>query len=253
MRGLKGRSFRPTLPEAYRQKFRALRKTAEHRHLELARAKREAFVAWCRTDYCWRRLQPKESAKAVMATHRIPELDIVTVGCVSPSLGDGNHHLTIGEEIEPNAGYKAFVSKRSITGSGVTSPVNILRDSGNFKPLDKWQSFKAIFGGIRTYTWTPARSHVHHLIHYKYSEVFRDSPGWTTEVVHDIDVGGAVPIKQSPYRIHPQQVTIIQREIDAMLSMGLIRPGKIVPAIDVGGDDNRGRGGNANRSWLHVA
>ncbi|MPC36811.1 hypothetical protein E2C01_030278 [Portunus trituberculatus] len=30
---------------------------------------------------------------------------------------------------------------------------------GNFKPLDKWQSFKAVCGGIQTYAWTSARSH----------------------------------------------------------------------------------------------
>ena len=33
------------VPEAYRQKFRALRKNPEQSHLELARAKREAFVS----------------------------------------------------------------------------------------------------------------------------------------------------------------------------------------------------------------
>ena len=37
------------VPEAYRQKFRALRKNPEQSHLELARAKREAFVSWCRS------------------------------------------------------------------------------------------------------------------------------------------------------------------------------------------------------------
>ncbi|MPC83204.1 Delta and Notch-like epidermal growth factor-related receptor [Portunus trituberculatus] len=36
----------------------------------------------------------------------------------------------------------------------------------NFKPLDKWQSFKAVRGGIKTYAWTSARSHVYLLIHY---------------------------------------------------------------------------------------
>ena len=58
----------------------------------------------------------------------------------------------------------------------------------------------------------------------QFSEVIKDSPGRTTKVVHDIDVGGAMPIKQSPYRVHPRQVPIIQKEIDAMLRMGLIRP-----------------------------
>ena len=58
----------------------------------------------------------------------------------------------------------------------------------------------------------------------QFPEVIKDSPGRTTKVVHDIDVGGATPIKQLPYRVHPRQVPIIQKEIDAMLRMGLIRP-----------------------------
>ncbi|MPC28461.1 hypothetical protein E2C01_021667 [Portunus trituberculatus] len=33
----------------------------------------------------------------------------------------------------------------------------------NFKPLGKWHNFKAVCGGIRTYVWTSARSHAHHL------------------------------------------------------------------------------------------
>ena len=37
----------------------------------------------------------------------------------------------------------------------------------------------------------------------QYSSIFKDSPGWTTEVVHDIDVGEAAPIKQLLYRVHP--------------------------------------------------
>ncbi|MPC77222.1 hypothetical protein E2C01_071670 [Portunus trituberculatus] len=40
------------------------------------------------------------------------------------------------------------------------------RHVGNFKPLDKWQSFKTASGGIRTYIWSSTRSHAHHLIHY---------------------------------------------------------------------------------------
>ena len=60
----------------------------------------------------------------------------------------------------------------------------------------------------------------------QYPSVCRDSPGRTTKVVHDIDGGDAAPIKQSPYRVHPRQVPIIQGEIDAMLRMGLIRKGK---------------------------
>ena len=60
----------------------------------------------------------------------------------------------------------------------------------------------------------------------QYSSVFRDSPGRTTEVVHDIDVGDAAPIKKSPYRVHPRQVPIIQGKIEAQMRMNLRHPGE---------------------------
>ncbi|XP_076043861.1 uncharacterized protein LOC143026954 [Oratosquilla oratoria] len=59
----------------------------------------------------------------------------------------------------------------------------------------------------------------------KYPNVFKDRPGLATSVVHDIDVCNASPVKQSPYRVHPHKAPLIQKEIDAMLQMGLIRPG----------------------------
>ncbi|MPC75270.1 hypothetical protein E2C01_069655 [Portunus trituberculatus] len=33
--------------------------------------------------------------------------------------------------------------------------------------------FEAVRGGIRTYAWTSARSHAHHLIHYATASVLR--------------------------------------------------------------------------------
>ncbi|KAG0718479.1 hypothetical protein GWK47_000795 [Chionoecetes opilio] len=58
-----------------------------------------------------------------------------------------------------------------------------------------------------------------------YPQVFGDKPGRTSIVVHDIEVGDAAPIKQSPYRVHPRRASLIEKEIDSMLEMGLIRPG----------------------------
>ena len=74
------------------------------------------------------------SQRKVMATQRISGLETVTVGCVSPSLGGRNHH-PIDKESQPEAGYHAFLSKGAITGSGLTRPVYILRDSGALQSL----------------------------------------------------------------------------------------------------------------------
>ncbi|XP_076038313.1 uncharacterized protein LOC143023610 [Oratosquilla oratoria] len=56
----------------------------------------------------------------------------------------------------------------------------------------------------------------------KYQEVFRDTPGKTDLILHDVDVGDAKPIKQAQYRVNPQRAAIIRKEIDYMLAHGLI-------------------------------
>ncbi|XP_076059649.1 uncharacterized protein LOC143036286 [Oratosquilla oratoria] len=58
----------------------------------------------------------------------------------------------------------------------------------------------------------------------KYQEVFRDTPGKTDLILHDVDVGDAKPIKQAQYRVNPQRAAIIRKEIDYMLAHGLITP-----------------------------
>ncbi|XP_076053551.1 uncharacterized protein LOC143032568 [Oratosquilla oratoria] len=58
----------------------------------------------------------------------------------------------------------------------------------------------------------------------KYQEVFRDTPGKTGLILHDVDVGDAKPIKQAPYRVNPQRAAIIRKGIDYMLAHGLITP-----------------------------
>ncbi|XP_076057230.1 uncharacterized protein LOC143034764 [Oratosquilla oratoria] len=58
----------------------------------------------------------------------------------------------------------------------------------------------------------------------KYQEVFRDTPGKTDLILHDVDVGDAKPIKQAQYRVNPQRAAIIRMEIDYMLAHGLITP-----------------------------
>ena len=59
----------------------------------------------------------------------------------------------------------------------------------------------------------------------RYPEVVRDHPGHTTKVTHDIVVGDATPVKQAPYRIHPDRRADFQRELQSMLDLGLIKKG----------------------------
>jgi len=56
----------------------------------------------------------------------------------------------------------------------------------------------------------------------KFTDVFPDVPGQTTLVSHDGDVGDCRPIKQHPYRVNPVKLEAMKKEIDYMLSNGII-------------------------------
>ncbi|XP_068209304.1 uncharacterized protein [Palaemon carinicauda] len=72
----------------------------------------------------------------------------------------------------------------------------------------------------------------------EFSDLFQDSPGRTRLLQHDVDVGDASPVKQSPYRLSPEKRAIVEDEIKYMLEHNLIQPSKpfiiAVDASDVG-------------------
>lgn len=51
---------------------------------------------------------------------------------------------------------------------------------------------------------TEQREDVIHLVD-QYRPLFRDTPGLTNFITHDVDTGEATPIKQHLYRINPQK------------------------------------------------
>ncbi|XP_066971749.1 uncharacterized protein [Macrobrachium rosenbergii] len=59
---------------------------------------------------------------------------------------------------------------------------------------------------------------------YSFSDLFRDSPGRTNFLWHDVDVGSASPVKQSPYRLNPVKRDLVEKEIKYMLEHDLIQP-----------------------------
>lgn len=61
----------------------------------------------------------------------------------------------------------------------------------------------------------------------KFSDIFSDKPGRTHLIEHVIKLKpGIKPIRQHPYRANPIKSSIIKREVDEMLEMGLIRESK---------------------------
>ncbi|XP_066988204.1 uncharacterized protein [Macrobrachium rosenbergii] len=61
---------------------------------------------------------------------------------------------------------------------------------------------------------------------FDYKELFSDVPGRTSVLEHDVDVGNATPVKQSPYRLNPFKSEVVAKEVEYMLKHGLIEPSK---------------------------
>ena len=57
-----------------------------------------------------------------------------------------------------------------------------------------------------------------------FQDIFKDVPGRTTLLEHDVDIGGAKPIKQCPYRLNPRKEEIVNREVQYMLDNDLVEP-----------------------------
>lgn len=54
--------------------------------------------------------------------------------------------------------------------------------------------------------------------------LFTDVPTCTSVIEHDIDVGGALPIKQHAYRVNPRKRALLQKEVDYLLAHNLAEP-----------------------------
>ena len=55
-----------------------------------------------------------------------------------------------------------------------------------------------------------------------FSGVFVDVPTVTTLTEHDIDVGTSKPVKQHPYRVHPEKMKLMRQEIETLEKSGII-------------------------------
>ncbi len=56
----------------------------------------------------------------------------------------------------------------------------------------------------------------------RYPSVFSSAPGRTHLIAHDIDVGEAAPVKLPPYRVNPEKQRLVEKELEYMLSHGLV-------------------------------
>ena len=58
----------------------------------------------------------------------------------------------------------------------------------------------------------------------EFSDVFSNIPSRTNTAVHSIDTGQANPICSGPYRIPRSLIDAVDKELDQMLEMGIVRP-----------------------------
>lgn len=56
--------------------------------------------------------------------------------------------------------------------------------------------------------------------------MFKDTPGLTTLVVHDVEIGEGIPIKQHPYHLSPNRLSLVKQELKYMEESGVIEPGQ---------------------------
>ena len=59
---------------------------------------------------------------------------------------------------------------------------------------------------------------------YEYADIFSSNPGLTTLGTHKILIKpDAIPVKRPPYRMHPERIKLLEKELQTMLDLGLIR------------------------------
>lgn len=59
----------------------------------------------------------------------------------------------------------------------------------------------------------------------EHQALFKDTPGLTHLLTHDVDTGNTLPIKQHPYRIHPSKWAKVEEELTYMAEIGAIEQG----------------------------
>ena len=67
------------------------------------------------------------------------------------------------------------------------------------------------------------RSQVRNLLH-EYSDVFSGKSNLTNVAAYKIDTGESSPIRSVPYRIPQRPEEEVNKEMEKMLEMGIIRP-----------------------------
>ena len=58
----------------------------------------------------------------------------------------------------------------------------------------------------------------------EFPSVFQTTPGCTTVIEHEINVGDVTPIRQRPYRLPYSRREIVKEELEKMIAAGVVQP-----------------------------
>ncbi|WP_435316561.1 hypothetical protein, partial [Klebsiella pneumoniae] len=92
----------------------------------------------------------------------------------------------------------------------------------NFPPLKNSEVLNNLEVAVKHLSLDKKNDLIKLILDYKH--LFKDTPGKTNLINHDINVGDADPIKQHPYRMHPEKLSLVRKEINYMLENDLIEP-----------------------------
>ena len=57
-----------------------------------------------------------------------------------------------------------------------------------------------------------------------FSDIFSDTPRICTVMEHDVNTGGAQPVRQAPYRLNAEKRNFLKAEVQRLIEQGLVRP-----------------------------
>ncbi|KAL2086009.1 hypothetical protein ACEWY4_019329 [Coilia grayii] len=69
---------------------------------------------------------------------------------------------------------------------------------------------------------TPSQQSEMQVLIKSHLPLFRDRPSRTSLTVHDVETGDATPIKQHPYRVHPNKLVVMKEELAYMVDIGAV-------------------------------
>lgn len=142
----------------------------------------------------------------VETPNRMRKERICHINMMKPYYERGSPVATVVPEPENTSDYEALSDSSEDLMEVHMNNLEYFENLDSLRPEnledEKWEDFKAMLSDFPC--------------------VFSNVPSVTHLAVHDIDVGNSTPIKQQPYRTHPEKQKLIRAEITKLLESGIL-------------------------------